>query len=250
MDILVGILTSSNSEKLRRCIGSVLSQTTNVVVICNTPDISYVEQAKTVANDYGLKFVVTESNGTPARGKNSVLDYFRTTDHQYFMQVDGDDELTSDCLEKLERIVKINPDVDVIGLTYNYMLYDGHETTAEEFFESKDIYSFAGIKGAHGIRLIQLGKFLASNLVYNRMLLYSRKCLDHLVFDEKFLGSEDVVASYKLFYNKEIQYVLTNEHLYIYHLEAGGNFNSFLSSSLEIKKVLGELEKIVNGSQD
>lgn len=250
MDILVGILTSSNPDKLRRCIGSVLSQTTNVVVICNTPDFSYVEQARKVADEFNLKFIVTESNGTPARGKNSVLDYFRTTDHAYFMQVDGDDELSSDCLSKLENIVDDKPDVDVVGLTYNYMLYDGTETTAEDFFESKDIYSFAGINGAHGLRLIQLGKFLANNLVYNRMLLYSRKCLDHLIFDESFLGSEDVVAAYKLFYNKEIQYVLTNEHLYVYHLEAGGNFNSFLSSSLEIKKVLIELEKIVNGSQD
>ena len=250
MDILIGILTSKDQQKLKRCVESVLPQTTNVVVVCNTLDLSYVKEAQKIVDDYGLKFIATESNGTPAKGKNSVLEYFRTTNHQYFMQVDGDDELTPDCLEKLKRIVTDNPTVDVIGLTYNYMLYDNSVTTAEDFFESKDIYSFAGIKGAHGLRLIQLGKFLANNLVYNRMLLYSRKCLDYLIFDEKFLGSEDVVASYKLFYNKQIEYILTNEHLYVYHLEDGGNFNSFLSSSSEIKKVLGELERIVNDPQD
>lgn len=252
MKLLVAVLTSQNSAKLDRCIESVFSQTENVVVVCNTLDTAYVDEAAAVAQKYDIPFIVTESNGTPAKGKNSVLDYFRTTEYDFFMQVDGDDSLAPNCINKLRRIVYQygSSNVDVVGLTNNYMIYDGKETTAEDFFESKDIYSFAGIKGSHGLRLIQLGKFLANNLVYNRMVLYSRKCLDYLVFDEKFLGSEDVVASYKLYYNNDINYVLTDEHLYVYDLEDTGNFHSFLSSSSEIKKVLIELEKIVNEFQN
>jgi len=249
MDLLVALLTTRDEQKLKNCIESVLPQTDNIVVVCNTLDFSYAETARTVSESYNLKFILTESNGTPAKGKNSVLEYFRTTDHAYFMQIDADDSLFPDAISKIKKIVCENPDVDVVGLTNNYMLYDGKETTAKEFFEGTDIYKFAKIKGAHGLHLIQLGKFLATNLEYNRMVLYSKKCINSFNFDETFIGSEDVVASYKLYYRNDINYILTDENLYVYNLEDNGNFYSFLSNPVEIKKVLRELRIIVNESR-
>ena len=56
--VLVAILTSGKLEKLIRCIESVLSQTSDVIVVCNTLDFSYVEQARKVAEDYNLEFIV------------------------------------------------------------------------------------------------------------------------------------------------------------------------------------------------
>ena len=246
MDILVAILTSRDATKLTRCIESVLSQTDNIVVVCNTLDFSYVEQARKVAETYNLEFIVTESNGTPSRGKNSVLEIFRSRSHAYYMQVDADDYLAPDALSKIAAIVQQNPDVDVIGLTDGFMTYDGGTTSGNAFFNGTDIYKFANVRGAHGIRLIKLGKFLAQNLEYNRMLLYSNKTVNSFNFDEKFIGSEDIVASYKLYYNSDIKYILTKEHLYVYDLEDAGNFHRFLSDSNEIKKVLDELTLITN----
>ena len=78
------------------------------------------------------------------------------------------------------------------------------------------------------------------------MLLYSNKTVNSFNFDEKFIGSEDIVASYKLYYNSDIKYILTKEHLYVYDLEDMGNFHRFLSDSNEIKKVLDELTLITN----
>ena len=78
------------------------------------------------------------------------------------------------------------------------------------------------------------------------MLLYSIKALNTFNFDEKFFGSEDIVASYKLYYNPEIKYIITDEHLYVYDLEDSGNFHAFLSNPTEIKKVLRELKVILN----
>ena len=238
--VLVAILTSGKLEKLIRCIESVLSQTSDVIVVCNTLDFAYVEQARKVAEDYNLEFKVTESNGKPAKGKNSVLEIFRSrSQFRYYMQVDGDDYLTPDALSKIATIVQQHPDVDVVGLTNNFMTFNGGVTTAKDLMESTDIYKFAQITGVHGLRLIELGKFLAANLQYNRMLLYSKKSVDNFNFDETFIGSEDVVASYKLYYNPNINYVLTDEHLhlYIYDLEENGNFHSFLSNLNEIKKI-------------
>lgn len=249
MNLLVAVLTSKDVEKLKRCIESVLPQTSDVVVVCNTLDFSFVEQAKIVAEAYNLEFLVTESNGTPAKGKNSALEIFRSRSHAYYMQVDADDYLASDALTKLATIVQQNPDVDVVGLIDGAMTYDGTNTTGNAFFNSADIYKFANVKGAHGLRLIELGKFLAANLLQNRMLLYSKKVINSFQFDETFVGSEDVVASYKLYYNPDINYVLTDEHLYVYDLEDDGNFYTFLSNPSEIKKVLRELKDIVNESR-
>jgi cellulose synthase/poly-beta-1,6-N-acetylglucosamine synthase-like glycosyltransferase len=244
--MLVAILTSRDVEKLKRCIESVLPQTSDVIVVCNTLDFSFVEQARVVAEAYNLEFLVTESNGTPAKGKNSVLEIFRSRSHDYYMQVDADDYLTPDALSKIATIVQQNTDVDVIGLTNNFMTYNGGVTTFEDFFSSADIYKFANVKGSHGLRLIELGRFVTANLQINRMLFYSKKSVNNFNFDETFIGSEDVVASYKLYYNSDINYVLTDEHLYVYELQDNGNFHSFLSNPTEIKKVLRELKVIVN----
>ena len=249
MNLLVAVLTSRDVEKLKRCIESVLPQTSDVVVVCNTLDFSFVEQARVVAAAYNLEFLVTESNGTPARGKNSVLEIFRSRSHDYYMQVDADDYLAPGALSKIAAIVQENPSVDVIGLTGGCMTYNGITTTGREFFESSEIYKFANARGAHGLRLIELGKFLAANLEQTRMLLYSKKVVNAFNFDETFIGSEDVVAAYKLYYNPDIEFILTNEHLYVYDLEENGNFHEFLNNSNEIKKVLRELKVIVNESR-
>ena len=246
MNLLVAVLTSRDVEKLKRCIESVLSQTSDVVVVCNTLDFSFVEQARVVAEAYNLEFLVTESNGTPAKGKNSVLEIFRTRSHDYYMQVDADDYLAPDALTKLAKIVDDTPDVDVVGLVDGFVTCNGSATTSSAFLSDGNVFEFADVQGIHKLRLAELGKLLSNNLQYNRMLLYSNKALDTFNFDENFIGSEDIVASYKLYYNPDINYVLTDVHLYAYDLEDRGNFHSFLSNPNEVKKTIRELKVILN----
>jgi hypothetical protein len=248
MNLLIAVLTSRNVEKLKRCIESVLPQTSDVVVVCNTLDFSFVEQARSVAEQYNLEFLVTESNGTPAKGKNSVLEIFRSRSHAYYMQVDADDYLAPDALIKLDKIVTENPDVDVVGLIDGFVTYNGSATTSNAFLSNGNVFKFANVEGTHKLRLVDLGKLLSNNLQYNRMLLYSNNAVNTFNFDEKFFGSEDIVASYKLYYNPDIKYIITDEHLYVYDLEDSGNFHAFLSNPSEIKKVLRELKVILNES--
>ena len=247
MNLLVAVLTSRDVEKLKRCIESVLSQTSDMVVVCNTLDFSFVEQARGVAEAYNLEFLVTESNGTPAKGKNSVLEIFRTRSHAYYMQVDADDYLAPDALSKIATIVDDNPDVDVVGLVDGFVTCNGSATTSNAFLsDGKKVFEFADVQGTNKLRLAELGKLLSNNLQYNRMLLYSKKAINTFNFDEKFIGSEDIVASYKLYYNPDINYVLTNVHLYVYDLEDSGNFHPFLNNPNEVKKTIRELEVILN----
>lgn len=246
MNLLVAVLTSRDVEKLKRCIESVLSQTSDVVVVCNTLDFSFIEQTRVVAEAYNLEFLVTESNGTPAKGKNSVLEIFRTRSYDYYMQVDADDYLAPDALIKLSKIVDDNPDVDVVGLVDGFVTCNGTTTTSNAFLSDGNVFEFADVQGTNKLRLAELGKLLTNNLPYNRMLLYSKKTINTFNFDEKFIGSEDIVASYKLYYNPDINYVLTDVHLYVYDLEDSGNFHPFLSNPTEVKKTIRELKVILN----
>ena len=251
MNTLVAILTSDKIDKLERCIKSVLQQTplSDIVVIINTADTQYVTSAQHTCKKYGIRYEVTISNGTPAMGKNSVLDFFLNTEYDYLTQIDGDDYLTPNAIDKIHSIIQNNPDIDILGLTNNPMTYQGKQYMVQEFFESSDIYSFAGIDGREALNLIALGKFMVNHLPWNRILLYSRQCAESFRFDETFLGAEDIVASYELYYNSTLKYLFTHEHLYMYDLEPNGNFNTFLANSTEVKKIHMKLRTVVNASK-
>jgi len=110
-----------------------------VVVVCNTLDFSYVEQAAQVAESYGLEFIVTESNGNPGRGKNSVTDYFLTTDFTHLIPVDGDDILLPNAIQILADVVESrNP--DVIGLIGGNVLLNGKELPIVEWQEHEILF--------------------------------------------------------------------------------------------------------------
>ena len=251
MNTLVAILTSDKIDKLERCIKSVYQQTalSDIVVIINTMDTQYATSAQQVCEQYGIRYAVTDSNGTPAKGKNSVLDFFLNTEYDYLTQIDGDDYLTPNAINKIHGIIENNPDIDILGLTNNTMTCQGKQYIVQDFFESSDIYSFAGIAGREALNLIALGKFMINHLPCNRMLLYSRRCAESFRFDESFTGAEDIVASYELYYNSNLTYSFTHEHLYNYELESGGNFNTFLATNTEVKKVHAKLRTVVNASK-
>ena len=73
MRILVAILTNRFPDKLERCIDSVKKQTSDVVVVCNTLDRDFIPQSRYIAESSDVTFVVTESNGTPAKDRKSVV---------------------------------------------------------------------------------------------------------------------------------------------------------------------------------
>ncbi len=116
-NLLVGILTDRYPEKLERCIQSIDCQKINVgkVVVCNTLNTDYIPVAKEIAERYNWTFIVTESNGTCSKGKNSVLDYFATTDYDYLTLIDGDDYFEPKSLSILENVIaKHDPDVGLV----------------------------------------------------------------------------------------------------------------------------------------
>ena len=108
--VLISILTSGKIDLLLLCYESVTKQelacaagaegapkyTYDVVVVVNSTDAGYAETVRALLP--GVEVVVTESNGRPGKGHNSVLTNFRrrafgAEKYDYCLLVDGDDFL-------------------------------------------------------------------------------------------------------------------------------------------------------------
>lgn len=126
--VLICALTSSDAVRLERLIKSVELNTGHTLeirglVVCNTLDDTYPQQAKSVAQKYNWDCIRTESNGKPGMGKNSALQTFRQfyQQYDYMLLMDGDDFLYSSALRILQRIIN-HTSCDVLGLQTNDIL--------------------------------------------------------------------------------------------------------------------------------
>ncbi len=124
--VLVAILTNGKPEKLVRCLQSVNSNSSphERIVVINTQDGYYLSQATQLSFDHGFPVKVTESNGTPGFGKNSVLKTFLETDADYLLQIDGDDYISDTCVARLHEEIENNK-FDIACLTNGYALTSG-----------------------------------------------------------------------------------------------------------------------------
>ena len=125
------VLTSNSMEGLVRHISPDYSNipTSDLVVVINTLDPEYVETASKWCEDNEIEYHVTESNGTPARGKNTLLDIFESSDNDYMVHIDGDDYLTPHGVWMYKKLAENCCAPDVVCLKnqfsivadYNYM---------------------------------------------------------------------------------------------------------------------------------
>ena len=124
---LVGILCSSNVRLLRETVNSVINQINfddyHIFIIVNTLDEIFYQD---VIREFGYnkhekltKIIRTESNGSPGKGHNSVLEIFYNN-HKYenLIKVDGDDFLFPCAIERINNI-QTKENSDVITLVGN-----------------------------------------------------------------------------------------------------------------------------------
>lgn len=119
MKLLCACLTSSHIEYAVRCVKSFYDQVDHsidfeVKVFVNTTSREYESIAKRTFVPSSL--VITESNGLPGKGKNSVINWFLANEqYTHLMIVDGDDLLYPVAFNRIENILS-RISVDVIGL--------------------------------------------------------------------------------------------------------------------------------------
>lgn len=231
--LLVAALTSSDEKRLERLIKSLCHQApaefiVRGVVVCNTLDESYIAKAQEVANNFEWDFYITESNGKPGKGKNSVLDIFTHNyiDFEYLLLMDGDDFLYPSALQLLERITRTHP--DVVGLQTNDIIerveYQGMPKC--DIAHGRHLYSWHDVqenlyaKPEYWNRVVRDNRKLGEHSTPDRIILFSHNGAARLRCSEALPVYEDYIFSIQAQYEMlkgMIKYVNTSTtHIYVY----------------------------------
>ena len=108
------VLVSGNIWSFEQCIMLLPKDRTQVVI--NTLDESMVPRIINCCNWYGVKFIRTKSDGTPATGKNSLIKTFLDSNDEYAVCVDGDDIITPWGIKFYTELAKDDEAPDIISL--------------------------------------------------------------------------------------------------------------------------------------
>tara|TARA_B110000503_G_scaffold138658_1_gene225284 strand:- start:165 stop:1196 length:1032 start_codon:yes stop_codon:yes gene_type:complete len=113
------VLTSENLEALQRHTSVEYSNIPKdqIEVVINTLNKDYQKEAEDYCKSERIVYHVSSSNGTPARGKNSVFDIFLASDNEYCVLIDGDDFLTRHGVWMYQHLAGLETPPDAVCLT-------------------------------------------------------------------------------------------------------------------------------------
>lgn len=94
-----------------------------MTIVINTQDEDFKESAIAHCTANSIEYVVTESNGTASRGKNSVYDLFRASSYDYAVLIDGDDFITPHGVWAYKQIAQHSDEIDVLALEYQFGIW-------------------------------------------------------------------------------------------------------------------------------
>jgi tRNA(Ile)-lysidine synthase TilS/MesJ len=244
------VLTSRNLKCLKRHFHSLPKEHTTVVI--NTTLDWYEEQASQYCKENKINYVLTESNGYPGRGKNSVLQHFLSTDEEYMVQIDGDDFMQPHGVNLYKAVAESDNPPDGIQIMHSISWTGGRKLWddlwirnpwTENFLKLKDhqVKKFPHLKEALE-HIFQNRKEV--NAVYRqhckdnkkwnyppdsrhpmdcaRLIFWSRKLAELVTFREDLMIGEDSLVNYQvrdLAYKGEITLQKVNDeeqHTYVY----------------------------------
>lgn len=240
---LVGVLTTRDAEKTKRCIDSINSDKVDVVVIVNSPDPGYLRQVE--ERCAGYKVIETLCNGTPGKGKNSVLDYFIQHRYDYLLPIDGDDFYTEGAVKQIVRYVNMIEDVDVLGQLENTMSYKGKETVWKDFSKNMASGTFAAKSRANWRTIRQFNRLTDEVFPFNRLLVLSQYAAKNFRYNEEILVADDLLANFVLYANNNLKYyLLKNRNWYYYDLTDGGVLQTFATNESNSDNIKPFFDKI------
>lgn len=228
--ILVAILTSGKPDKLERCIQSVTNNSSlfERIVICNSNDENFINLASQISYDNNINFRTSVSNGTPGKGKNSVIEYFLKTDCDWLFQIDGDDYITENAISILIDVIN-NNEFDAACLINNKAIAPSGEmidvydipmqpSVAKKFLKyasQKDVDLF--------IKAQEIGKKNSyDGKGLNRLLLINKVVANNVKFNEYIKVTEDFLFLQEVKQKHKVQTVDANiDPVYIYDYADG-----------------------------
>jgi len=132
------VLWSRELENLERVTWNLPPEDT--VVIINTLHDDSIPIGIEFCEQKGIEYHVTESDGTPATGKNTLLEKFLESNNQYMVAIDGDDFLTTFGVQLYKDLAKHPSPPDILCLYRQMSLIGGHPELFEE--ERPNLYPY------------------------------------------------------------------------------------------------------------
>ena len=108
------VLVSGQIESFDQCISMLPNDKVQVVI--NTTNKSMIPELKERCEHYNVPYIITESDGTPATGKNSLLKCFLDSEDEYAVCIDGDDIITPTGVEYYQEVAKQEDAPDLLCL--------------------------------------------------------------------------------------------------------------------------------------
>lgn len=232
--ILIAVLADRYISKLERCLDSVDNQEykSGKVLIINSLDQNFIDQAIGLAESRDWEYQVTISNGTSSKGKNSVLDYFASTDYEYLCLVDADDYLLPDASSILYKAIEKH-EFDVLGLL-NGLAFTEKQAISTKYFLSDEWNQQTRIRlqSPKDVRKLIVWYEKSKRILdWNRFMLVNKKVLSFFRFSENIRISDlQLCLKLKHYVNQnQCKYlILESTNVYMYDIEDIGDFGKFL----------------------
>ena len=194
MKLLTVVLSSEDLEKTKRCLTTVGK---DAVLIVNTQNKLYLSEV--FQSDIKHKVFITPSNGTPGKGKQSVLDYFLTTQYSHLTFIDSDDYYMPGGIERIEKHLEgfdyvgcltdvFTPQRNLISM----MEWQFPKTLRKEFYTDKDKFK------TFYKTMRNIVQTYSHETVVQRIVGLSKAGAKAFKFSDKLMGLDDVQAQVNL----------------------------------------------------
>jgi hypothetical protein len=207
MKIALASLVSRDMRLAARSVNSLRNQWPTehiqfpVVVIINSFNQEFVRDFSLWCQREGVEYRVTLSNGTPARGKNEVLRFFRESDYDGISMVDGDDMYYPTTARQIERHLLHHPGTDIIIVKPSDQVSADPNGApirpgcyAQLWGQQVIPMGYTYGPGVHG--MYTTGHIAARN--QGGHIYYSRKIPEVVQYDEEQLLGEDLLFEFQL----------------------------------------------------
>jgi len=95
----------------------------DLIVVINTLIDEFSTKAVEYCTTNNIEHYVTESDGSPSKGKNSVMDLFQESEHDYMVLIDGDDFLTPHGTWTYKKLAESESCPDALSLQHQWGIY-------------------------------------------------------------------------------------------------------------------------------
>jgi hypothetical protein len=172
-------------------------------VIINSRNQEFVDEMSAWCARLDIPFDITKSNGTPSRGKNEAVRYFRRSSHDGMVMLDGDDLMYPVAAKQIERHVAHHTGTDLLIVKPSDQVQSYEQEGAAKV--SDDQYAICWgtntckmrYEYGPGVHPMWQDKTAARNL--GGHVYYSRKTADMLEYDEEQLLGEDLLFEFEAF---------------------------------------------------